>query len=270
MSTWIFHRGALGDSLLLWPALRSLGPRATLASDASKARLAARFLRIHPQDIEQPRFSALWSDTAPSAPIRGVDRVVSLLFASPADDAGRWRERVRALFPGAGVELVYAPLDRLTALSLPSLPPTDPGPIDNHAGPVVLHVGAGSREKQWPLVRWATLAHALPRPPVVLAGEVERDRFSAADRGCFSALSGRFIESLDELADLLLTARMVVAADSGPGHLAAQLGLPTLSLFGPTDPARWAPIGPRARYLAPPRPSPMTWLEPSQVLDALA
>ncbi len=31
--------------------------------------------------------------------------------------------------------------------------------------------------------------------------------------------------------------------DSGPTHLAAAVGCPTVALFGPTDPARWAPVG---------------------------
>ena len=36
-----------------------------------------------------------------------------------------------------------------------------------------------------------------------------------------------------------------IGNDSGPGHLAAITGIPTLALFGPTDPARWRPLGPQ-------------------------
>ncbi len=53
-----------------------------------------------------------------------------------------------------------------------------------------------------------------------------------------------------ELAALLAQARLVFANNSGPLHLAAALGVPTLSTLGPTDPVRFAPIGstPEARH----------------------
>ena len=49
-------------------------------------------------------------------------------------------------------------------------------------------------------------------------------------------------------------------------HLAAMLGLPTLALFGPTDPATWAPRGPHVRVL---RHEPLAELTPRAVLAAL-
>ena len=38
---------------------------------------------------------------------------------------------------------------------------------------------------------------------------------------------------------------LAVCVDSGPAHLAAAVGVPTVTLFGPTDPARWRPWGPK-------------------------
>ena len=46
------------------------------------------------------------------------------------------------------------------------------------------------------------------------------------------------------LAGVLMEADVFVGHDSGVTHLAALLGAPTIALFGPTDPARWAPRGP--------------------------
>jgi heptosyltransferase-1 len=48
--------------------------------------------------------------------------------------------------------------------------------------------------------------------------------------------------SLPELAALLAQAKLVIAADTGPLHLAAALGIPNVALFGPTDPARNGPL----------------------------
>ena len=79
------------------------------------------------------------------------------------------------------------------------------------------------------------------------------------------------MDSLEELGDRLARARLVIAGDSGPAHLAAQLGVPTLSLFGPGDPRQWGPVGSRVRVLAPPVPSPMDWLSVDRVAsEALA
>jgi hypothetical protein len=103
--------------------------------------------------------------------------------------------------------------------------------------------------------------------PRLVAGEVERDRFSRSERDVFLASGGVFSDDLGSLADLLRCARLVIAVDCGPAHLAAQLGVPTLSLFGPTDPGRWAPVGPRVRVLAPASPSAMEWLAPERVLE---
>lgn len=47
-------------------------------------------------------------------------------------------------------------------------------------------------------------------------------------------------------ARLAARAALFVGVDSGPTHLAAAAGAPTLALFGPTDPARFGPVGPRA------------------------
>jgi ADP-heptose:LPS heptosyltransferase len=54
---------------------------------------------------------------------------------------------------------------------------------------------------------------------------------------------------LGNLAKVLGRARLVVGNDSGVTHLAALAGAPTLALFGPFDPAYWAPIGPRVAVL---------------------
>lgn len=50
-------------------------------------------------------------------------------------------------------------------------------------------------------------------------------------------------------ARLAARAALFVGADTGPTHLAAAAGTPTVALYGPTDPARFGPVGPRVRIL---------------------
>ena len=49
------------------------------------------------------------------------------------------------------------------------------------------------------------------------------------------------------MADGGAQAAAVVANDTGPGHMAAAVGAPLVSVLGPTDAARWAPWGPTVR-----------------------
>ena len=51
------------------------------------------------------------------------------------------------------------------------------------------------------------------------------------------------------LLGMVSLATSMVSNDTGPAHLAAAAGIPTLTVFGDTDPARYSPRGPRARHI---------------------
>lgn len=290
---WVFHRGALGDSVLLWPMLRHWKRRGldvVLVTDQSKSRLAERELGIRGEDAESPRFNRLWVSGVAGSEVEPVRMVQGVTAYLGADDQGLrvWRTNAGRMFPGASVRLRHQRPDRPHAqwYPVPALNPCDPGAI-------VMHVGAGSEKKRWPLERWLALADLLageaghagsgssgtrPRPGRaragarrvrLIAGEVEREQFSAADQEALAVAGGEFLFKLDDLAAAVRSARMFIAADCGPGHLAAQMGVPTISLFGPTDPGQWAPVGPAVHVLAPPSPGSMDWLEPGVVATAI-
>ena len=257
------HRGGLGDSVLLWPMLRSLKRehgRVVLVSDAEKARLAQRVLGVEAQDAEQRRFISLWFEGGPAEPVRGAARVISFV-SSPCTPAARtWTRNAASLFPGAEVVVMEEQPDRRFALRFGGSTGVTPRPPRHEPHAFLLHVGAGSREKMWGIERWVELAGAVRAMPqankhgqtaraVLVAGEAEAERFSAAERAAFTSAGGIFLSRLDELCDHIQSAGTVVAADTGAGHLAAQMGVRTLSLFGPTDPERWAPVGPEARVI---------------------
>ena len=273
-AAWVFHRGGLGDSVLLWPMLRALkraGP-VTLVTDASLGGLALRWLGVEPVDGQQMQFTRLWLDSPNIEPVTGVDRVVSFHPPAPETVKRMWLRNVTDMFPGARITLVRRRPDRRFAQRWSARGPA-PAPRGDPAGPVLLHVGAGSEAKRWPLDRWIELASRLRAsgtPCRLLAGEVELERFSAQERAAFDSARGEFLFDPTELSLAVIAARAVVCADSGPGHLAAQLGVATVSLFGQTDSSQWAPIGPHVTVLAPQAPRPMDWLSVDAVLEALA
>lgn len=289
----IFHAGALGDFVLTWPLLRALratGPAPIVVAADGHAVLARRCLGIRAISAERREVTALWREHTDAAELAGAwDRVllvqppagsittrsVALVVTFTADDrtaAGRcWLAATRHAFPNAEVLALGPPGTPARAGAWSRFDAARAGAAVarvNAGGPVVLHVGAGSEEKRWPLERWVAVAHALRddgRAVTLLAGEVERERMSAGERASFEQTGGRTLDNLDELADVLEPCGAFIGADTGPTHLAAQLGLPTLALFGPTDPRLWAPIGPRVRVLAPASACPMTWINPEMV-----
>lgn len=267
----MFHRGALGDSVLLWPMLRVLraeGP-VTLVTDGSKADLAARHLGITGRDAELRRFGELWVAGARPTPERSAGRVIAFLGAGPGTET--WAANAAAMFPSATIELIAERPDARLARAWTARG----GGVQPHLsadGPVVLHVGAGSEAKRWPLDRWLEVAQRIRtsgRAATLLAGEVELERMPSAERVSFAAAGGIFLRELNALADRILAASVFVGGDSGPTHLAAQLGVQTVALFGPTDPDRWAPVGPAVRVIAPEAPTGMEWLAAGAVAGAL-
>lgn len=117
----------------------------------------------------------------------------------------------------------------------------------------VIHPGTspfGAR-KRWPLDRFATVADRLQAEhglrPAFIIGPVERgmkDALLAAVRTAPAvALEPA---SLPELAGILRRAAVVIGSDSAPLHLASMLRRPVVGLYGPTDPALFAPYYPPA------------------------
>ena len=116
---------------------------------------------------------------------------------------------------------------------------------------VGLHVSGGRAIKQWPETRFRELAERLVRDraaSIVLTG-------TPGDRAQVEVV--RTALPPDRVIDLsgdvpLLTAAAVIAqldlfvtGDTGPMHLANAVGTPIVAVFGPSDPRRYAPRGPR-------------------------
>ncbi|MGH7077228.1 MAG: glycosyltransferase family 9 protein [Acetobacteraceae bacterium] len=140
-------------------------------------------------------------------------------------------------------------LARLPPLVLPALSEAEamqrlpPGP------PLVgLAPGAGGRHKCWPLDNYLTLGQALAgrgfRPVVLLGPDEQEWRLRVEDALPQALLPIGADDS--PLMTIALARRLSVAVanDSGTGHLLAAAGATLISLFGPTDPNKFAPASP--------------------------
>lgn len=110
---------------------------------------------------------------------------------------------------------------------------------------VLLHPGSGSPLKSWPPARWAAVADALIERGacVALTGGPDDPAGPAAVATAMrhEPLSLSSATSLGQLAALSERCSLALGVDSGPLHLAAALGAPTLRLYGPTDEALFGP-----------------------------
>lgn len=117
---------------------------------------------------------------------------------------------------------------------------------------IILVPGAGQEAKCWTPASFAAIARELGARtgsrPVVVWGPGERPLAEAVARDGGAELAVE--TNLRQLAFSLQMARLVIAADTGPLHLAAALGTPVVGLFGPTNPARNGPWGQLDRCLS--------------------
>lgn len=137
-------------------------------------------------------------------------------------------------------------LDRAFPLAVPDVPEvralvgrTAP------AGYVLLNPGAAWPNKRWPVERFGALAARLHAERglrgVVLWGPGERRRAEAVVEASGGAAEVAPPTTLPVIAALGRHARLVVAGDTGPLHLAAAAGAPAVALFGPTRAERSGP-----------------------------
>ena len=120
---------------------------------------------------------------------------------------------------------------------------------------VALVAGAGGRHKAWPLPQQIELARALAvrglRPAMIL-GPAEQDWYpdlaAALPEATFPLQAAGSADPLLTLA-VARRCRAGVAGDCGGGHLLAAADIPLVSLFGPTEPDKFAPCTPRLTIL---------------------
>lgn len=119
---------------------------------------------------------------------------------------------------------------------------------------IIIHPGSGSRKKCWPIsnfVEVATSIDANGKQPEFILGPAEYDLYDILLGSKRLNANVRKIEKLTELAGRLKTGGGFIGNDSGVSHLAAFIGLPTVAVFGPSDPKTWQPMGRAVKVVRP-------------------
>jgi lipopolysaccharide heptosyltransferase I len=132
-----------------------------------------------------------------------------------------------------------------------------------HDEVVAINPGASWPSKRWMPERYARVADRLVKERgiriLILWGPDER---LLADRIARSMSEKAVIApetDLKQLTVLIKRCRLLVTGDTGPLHIAAALGVPTVSLFGPSDPARNGPYGQNHAVVQSPIPPATHW-----------
>jgi len=273
--------GALGDFILALPALLCLRTRfpacrIDLVGNPSWLPLARqtpavdRTVSMEAIALHEGFMPALSARHRLGRFLSSYERILSWF----GDREGRFEKNLREALPGrthvfpfhrqaafpGHVSAFY--LDTLRTLGIPcsdrteATAPWPPSqrwdPFRTGAGGLSIHPGSGAAPKNWPAEQFRTVARHVRKewrmPVRILLGPAEEAQrhFWEGTGESLEVLRGL---SLHQLSVRLAHSALYLGNDSGVTHLAASLGVPTLALFGPTDPRRWAPRGPRVRVL---------------------
>src|SRR3989338_2676969 len=253
----------LGDAILTLPVFQSLRAKwpegqihALAGKNACEAlRLSGLADRITPYDRRMS-----WS--ARLSFLKGIrseryDLIIDLR-RSWVGLFGGAKRRNRYFFRRRARHKRHAHLAALDAIAAPAAGAPFFGAVPAYAGAdgqrpfIVAAVGSKSDVKKWPAAYYAELLDRLTAEHgagIALVGDPNDREDAAAVRAAMRApaldLCGR--TDLAELIGVLKAASLVITNDSAPLHLADAVGAPTLALFGPTDPGKYRPLGPRSR-----------------------
>lgn len=255
---WLVEPKALP---LVWdnPALGYCGrvpPRREFSFHTARATL---------RQVRRQRFEValdmqgLWKSAA-WARLAGAPRVLGFAAADRREPRSAWLAKEHVAQPAEAVHVIDKNLSLLRPLGIDALGlrefPLPAGVAERRSVEqglgvvgltdfVILNPGGGWANKLWPAEAFGALAERLRergQRPLVTFGPGEEDladRVVAASRG--AAMRG-FGTTLLEYAELARRARLVIAADTGPLHIACAVRTPVVGLYGPTDPARNGPF----------------------------
>ncbi|GAC1565052.1 MAG: glycosyltransferase family 9 protein [Ktedonobacteraceae bacterium] len=297
MNILVLRPGAIGDALLSFPVLHALRERhaarhITFVSNASVLPLASLWkLADDVSDFQDTQWSELFATA-------GIRQLALRQRLEATDLAICWLsdpdQLVERNLRQAGVQKIIIAPGRPPQNSImhvaeylastvsiaaqqvyswhPLLPAGNPTTNNNDFKTIAIHPGSGSERKCWPIASFADIIKRLWRanyPVLLLAGPADQQRLAylqahlAPPPGLYRTLVSA---PLLEIARQLQQCQGYLGNDSGITHLAALPGVPTVAIFGPTDPAIWRPMGSNVKVI---RGQPLQSLSTDVVLAAL-
>jgi heptosyltransferase III len=262
----LIRPGGIGDCILALPAMERLRADTTEVWVASTNVPLIRFAdSVRPIALTGLNLVGIPDRDAPPGVfdrLAGFDSIVSWYGTNRSEFrsavAGLPFQFLNALPDQPGVHAADFYVSQVGQASGPCIPRIE-CPRGERAGFVAIHPFSGSAKKNWPLDRFRELARRLDAPAHWCAGPQEPLEDAV-----------RF-DDLYDLACWLRSARLYIGNDSGITHLAAAVGTPVIALFGPTDPAIWAPRGECVSVVATARPGePMEDIGVEAVLRRIA
>lgn len=130
---------------------------------------------------------------------------------------------------GAGLDYFIAPHEEVQQRDIPA---------SHQLGYIALVIGASFYTKKLPVYKLQELCAAIPHPVILLGAKAEYaegEEIKKADDVKIYNACGKF--SLNESADLVRKAKVVIAHDTGLMHIAAALKKPVIAVWGSTTPS---------------------------------
>jgi ADP-heptose:LPS heptosyltransferase len=265
----IIHQGALGDFVLIFPAILRLHgfyediDVLCLSGLGRLAKSLGLVKNCYP--LESAYVATLFTDDIHPKVRSLLTSYAKIILFSQSTGLG---QRIRQITskqicrletkppPDVHLHLTEYVLENLVSCQLIEKTDAVSADIPQYIRPefpnkILLHPGAGSIRKRWPLFNFLeveTILKAKEMNPEFILGPAEENLAGELPG------PGRTVHILSDMLDLaklLKSAGGYIGNDSGATHLAAFLGVPTVAIFGPTDPGRWAPAGSAVEVVRP-------------------
>lgn len=251
----LIHQGALGDFVLLLPFLITLRKNYYIGLFCKKenTKVASYFKAVDKAfAIESSIFSSIFLDTPDDSVKDIIQSFEKILIFSFSTEMKRSIQKIvkkeSEIFlipprpkPNKRIHVADYVEDSLVKIGLLKEKIKEPKIAVNPSGTTVIHPGAGSKRKRWDIKRFLKLSYMLKSekiPTTFLLGPAEGDLIAYFDK------ENIFVtDDIYQVIELLKSARGFIGNDSGISHLSGFIGIPTLAIFGPSDPIRWSPRG---------------------------
>jgi len=274
----IIRPSALGDTLLLAPALYQIADKVTVSLLGRKPGVDfLKPLLLDCLDYERGGWHTLFFEQphCKDLSLPDVDRVICFL----SDPSGRVKKGLRKCLKHIPIfsfppfpqreEKIHVAAYLASCLKKSGLPINPEKAIDEalkrplfgegktsrSVSTIVLHPGSGSKKKNYSPEFWLNVIRnkdlRIAHTWILLLGPAE-EKWDQIISKELSEIEIEIIHSphKDKLLSLLKKASLYIGHDSGITHLAAMLGIPTICLFKNSDPIQWAPLGPDVTVIA--------------------